>query len=80
MESESDLSRRIQDLPVSLRQLEILEHLKIDHGLVSPHMVKSPPFYYELELEGRRDILKAPSIHHLCKTIVMRNTAFKTKL
>lgn len=26
------------------------------------------------------EILDAPSIHHLCKTIVMRNTAFKTKL
>ncbi len=47
---------------------------------MSPHMVKSPPHYYDLGLEERMAILQAPSIHHLCKTIVMRNTAFKTKV
>ncbi|XP_038976746.1 uncharacterized protein LOC103705207 [Phoenix dactylifera] len=33
-----------------------------------------PLDYYERSLEARREILDAPSIHHLCKSIVMVNT------
>ncbi|KAL2926458.1 3-ketodihydrosphingosine reductase TSC10 [Bienertia sinuspersici] len=34
----------------------------------------APSNYYNLSLELRRDILSAPSIHHLCKSIVLVNT------
>uniref|UniRef100_A0A803L6L1 YbaK/aminoacyl-tRNA synthetase-associated domain-containing protein n=2 Tax=Chenopodium quinoa TaxID=63459 RepID=A0A803L6L1_CHEQI len=33
-----------------------------------------PSDYYERSLEARRDLLSAPSIHHLCKSIVLVNT------
>ncbi|KAL8539803.1 hypothetical protein ACS0TY_001415 [Phlomoides rotata] len=33
-----------------------------------------PSDYYDWTLEARRDILSAPSIHHLCKSIVLVNT------
>ncbi|KAL6348848.1 hypothetical protein AAG906_033504 [Vitis piasezkii] len=36
---------------------------------------KRVPFdYYDWPIEARRDILGAPSIHHLCKSIVLVNT------
>lgn len=33
-----------------------------------------PEDYYEWELEARRELLGAPTVHHLVKTIVMTNT------
>lgn len=36
--------------------------------------VRAPPDYYDQDLEYRRNVLQAPSIHHLCKSIVMENT------
>jgi prolyl-tRNA editing enzyme YbaK/EbsC (Cys-tRNA(Pro) deacylase) len=33
--------------------------------------------YYDWTLEQRASVLKAPSIHHLCKTIVFENTRIK---
>ncbi|KAK6935192.1 YbaK/aminoacyl-tRNA synthetase-associated domain [Dillenia turbinata] len=33
-----------------------------------------PSDYYDWPLEARRDVLSAPSIHHLCKSIVLVNT------
>lgn len=35
---------------------------------------KVPPDYYDRDLEYRRACLEAPSIEHLCKTIVFENT------
>ncbi|KAL5718288.1 hypothetical protein ACHQM5_011206 [Ranunculus cassubicifolius] len=34
----------------------------------------APSDYYDRPIEARRDILSAPSIHHLCKSIVLVNT------
>lgn len=36
--------------------------------------VRAPPEYYDQPLEFRRNILKAHSIDHLCKSIIMENT------
>jgi len=36
--------------------------------------VRAPPDYYDRDLEFRRGLLKAPSTHHLCKSIIMENT------
>ncbi|XP_010258976.1 PREDICTED: uncharacterized protein LOC104598550 [Nelumbo nucifera] len=33
-----------------------------------------PSDYYDRPIEARREILEAPSIHHLCKSIVLVNT------
>ncbi|KJE92796.1 hypothetical protein CAOG_03696 [Capsaspora owczarzaki ATCC 30864] len=33
-----------------------------------------PSDYYDWTLERRRNVLQAPSIHHLCKSIVLENT------
>ena len=35
------------------------------------------PGYYELSLEGRRAVLGAPSVEHLCKTLVLKNQRFR---
>ena len=35
--------------------------------------VRAPPDYYDRDLEYRRTVLQAPSVHHLCKSIVMEN-------
>eukprot|EP00792_Barthelona_sp_PAP020_P004065 TRINITY_DN1862_c0_g1_i1.p1 TRINITY_DN1862_c0_g1~~TRINITY_DN1862_c0_g1_i1.p1 ORF type:complete len:210 (+),score=66.81 TRINITY_DN1862_c0_g1_i1:32-631(+) len=32
-----------------------------------------PSSYYDETLEWRADVLKAPSIHHLCKTLIIEN-------
>lgn len=39
-------------------------------------MVVADGQYYNKSLEERRDILSAPSINFLCKTIVFENTAY----
>ncbi len=36
--------------------------------------------YYQKSLEERKEILKAPDINYLCKTLVMENTAFNPDL
>ena len=36
--------------------------------------VRAPTEYYDKDLEFRRNILDASSIHHLCKSIIMENT------
>lgn len=35
--------------------------------------------YYKKTLEQRREILSAPSIDYLCKTIILENTAYDAK-
>ena len=39
-------------------------------------MVIADDQYYKKPLEARRDILSAPSVDFLCKTIVFENTAY----
>lgn len=45
-----------------------------ERGVQDVAFVRAPPEYYEKELEFRRNVLDAPSIHHLCKSIIMENT------
>jgi hypothetical protein len=35
-----------------------------------------PPDYYNRTLEERRDLLSAPDVQYLCKSILMENTAY----
>ncbi|KAF5219344.1 hypothetical protein ECC02_007680 [Trypanosoma cruzi] len=44
------------------------------HGLFSARFRWVPSDYYQQSLQWRRDILEAPSIYHLCKSIVLENT------
>jgi len=46
---------------------------------ISFKMVIADAEYYEKTLEQRRNILRAPSINYLCKTIVFENTAYDAK-
>jgi hypothetical protein len=42
-------------------------------------MVVADDTYYSKTLEQRREILNAPSIDFLCKTIILENTAYNEK-
>ncbi|ESL07728.1 hypothetical protein TRSC58_04579 [Trypanosoma rangeli SC58] len=44
------------------------------HGLHSARFHWVPADYYQHPLQWRRDVLAAPSIYHLCKSIVLENT------
>jgi len=48
-------------------------------GLKSARFARVPPDYYEHTIEWRRSILAAPSIHHLCKSIVLENKHCRQK-
>lgn len=45
-------------------------------GLKSVQIKRANKDYYDLTLEQRKNILGAPSTYHLCKTIIMENTAY----
>ena len=45
-----------------------------DKGLTIFRFVRVAADYYDRPLEWRRDAVGAPSVHHLCKAIVMENT------
>ncbi len=45
-----------------------------ENGLLSSVFHRAPMDYYAWRLEQRRVRLNAPSVHHLCKTIVMFNS------
>lgn len=51
-----------------------LEQELIDKGCTQFEFVRVPADYYDHELEFRQACLRAPTIHHLCKSIVMENT------
>eukprot|EP01084_Bolivina_argentea_P078128 141750_1 len=42
-------------------------------GLTSARLYRAPPQYYQEKIEWRRDILKAPHIKYLCKSLLMKN-------
>ena len=56
--------------------LKFIKALKVDYGLRSFTMARAPHNYYTWSLEKRRDFLNAPSIHALCKTIIMKNSEY----
>eukprot|EP00002_Diphylleia_rotans_P023315 TRINITY_DN4584_c0_g1_i3.p1 TRINITY_DN4584_c0_g1~~TRINITY_DN4584_c0_g1_i3.p1 ORF type:complete len:200 (-),score=31.58 TRINITY_DN4584_c0_g1_i3:631-1230(-) len=53
------------------RNMQILAQVL---GSKTSRFLVVPSDYYQRPLEGRRQLLKAPSIHHLCKSIVLENT------
>jgi prolyl-tRNA editing enzyme YbaK/EbsC (Cys-tRNA(Pro) deacylase) len=70
------LAARIQALPMS--DIEIsLWHFFRSHQLCSVQLKRANSNYYDLTLEQRRQFLHAPSTYHLCKTIIMENTAYE---
>merc|ERR1712130_366385 len=44
-----------------------------EKGLTSARLYRAPPQYYQETVEWRRDILKAPHIKYLCKSLLMKN-------
>lgn len=40
-------------------------------------IIRAESNYYDLTLEQRRDVLKAPHTTYLCKSLIMENTAFQ---
>ena len=42
-------------------------------GLTSARLFRAPPQYYQETIEWRRDILGAPHIKYLCKSLLMKN-------
>ena len=64
---------------------EILNFIKLKEHLLqknykSFHLKIAPNTYYTWTLFERQKFLKAHSIDHLCKTIIMKNTKFEKKL
>eukprot|EP00884_Botryococcus_braunii_P021996 jgi/Botrbrau1/8480/Bobra.0237s0096.1 len=57
----------------SQTQIILTEELK-ERGLSDFKFCRVPADYYERDLEYRRQCLNAPSVDHLCKTIVFENT------
>ncbi|KAF3795244.1 hypothetical protein EJ110_NYTH05120 [Nymphaea thermarum] len=51
-----------------------LTNILLSNGVTDFRFGRVPEDYYDRTIEERRDILGAPSIHHLCKSIVLVNT------
>lgn len=69
------LAKRIKALPMSDIEIELWHYFR--RLCVSSVQIKrAQSNYYDLTLEQRREFLNAPSTYHLCKTIVMENTAY----
>ncbi|ERM94062.1 hypothetical protein AMTR_s00010p00069750 [Amborella trichopoda] len=51
-----------------------ISHILRSGGVGDFEFKRVPSDYYERSLEERRDIVGAPSIDHLCKSIVLTNT------
>ena len=69
------LIARVQALPISDIELSLRYFFRTLH-LMSVQLKRAQANYYEISLEQRRDFLGAPSTYHLCKTIIMENTAY----
>ena len=69
------LIKRIQALPFSDTEVELLHYFR-QLRLRSIQLVRAPSNYYDWSLEERRSFLNAASTFHLCKTIVLENTAW----
>lgn len=69
----ADLSK-LQPDPKDPPEVAHLRRHCLEHGLHSAVFQWVPSNYYQENLQWRRDALHAPSIQHLCKTILMENT------
>ena len=76
----------LSGLESALSTLELLacqhrmQSLCADLKLCSAQLKAVPPHYYSLTYEQRRHLLEAPSTAHLCKTIILENTAWDAGL
>ncbi len=72
-----DIARDLmgKDTPVQER----LRKLCKDVPVPSARFKRAPSDYYNWTLEQRRDLLGAPHIDYLCKTMIMRNTRSKAE-
>ena len=78
-----DALRGLEDALSSLGLLVCqrrMHSLCAELGIRSAQLKAVPPHYYSLTFEQRRDLLEAPSTFHLCKTIVLQNTAWDAGL
>ena len=58
--------------------VDMLKKLKVDHGLRSVQMARSPKDYYTWDLPKRMAFLGAPCLDSLCKTIIMKNSEYNS--
>jgi len=69
--------------PVTPRDDEPVKRVKVDltkRGVQGAQLKWVPSHYYQQSLSWRRDILKAPSIAHLCKSMFVENTSFSDRV
>ncbi|RNF24493.1 YbaK/aminoacyl-tRNA synthetase-associated domain-containing protein, partial [Trypanosoma conorhini] len=66
--------RELQQCARDTPEVAALRRWCLAHGLYSARFRWVPSEYYQQPLQWRRDVLEAPSIHHLCKSIVLENT------
>lgn len=69
------VNQRLAALPFSDVEIALWTYFR-EHQITSAQLIRAPSNYYDLLLEERRDILHAPSIAHLCKTLIIENTAW----
>lgn len=75
---QTRILKRIADLELQLSlssdddaTAERLSGILRSNGVKEFNFKVVPSDYYDRSLEARRDLLSAPSIHHLCKSIVL---------
>ena len=71
----SKVSKRVD---LDFQHLRMIDFF-IQNSIYSYKIVEADSNYYNLTLEGRRQVLGAHSLDVLCKTIILENTAFDAK-
>ncbi|EAN77555.1 Aminoacyl-tRNA editing domain containing protein, putative [Trypanosoma equiperdum] len=66
--------KELQPCPQDTPEVAALRRWCIEHSLTTAVFRWVPSDYYQHTLQWRRDELAAPSVHHLCKSILMENT------
>ena len=52
----------------------LLKTLKVDQGLHSIQVARATDNYFDMSYPERAKFLGAPSVFHLCKTIILQNS------
>eukprot|EP01132_Coremiostelium_polycephalum_P002373 gene2373-2935_t len=70
------LSKKLDELTCTTNKSEIQQRVEnlCDSISLKNHLVRVPKNYYNWTLENRKTYLGAPSIHNLCKSIIVENT------
>lgn len=71
---DSDAAATATSTATATATAERLSDILRSNGVKDFSFKVVPSDYYDRPLEARRDLLSAPSIHHLCKSIVLVNT------